>query len=144
MKPMELLLKAHSAFNFIRRQRVGRTAAEGNTYDLAALMEDFFRERGVQPHTAGWHTKLMEQEDLRQYLIVAGNEDGDSLDLIVTATSRAEAVRLWQGHYQLIFNQPRKVFELPPVATAPRSHPWYGEDDELGDTAQGELREVAA
>jgi hypothetical protein len=59
----ELLAKSLKALNHMRRQAVSRSRSDGNSYDLAGHIHDYFVEQGVQPHSPGWEEKAVALDD---------------------------------------------------------------------------------
>ncbi len=56
--------------------------------------------------------------------LVVHDEDGENLDLFVTAAGRVEAIDLWRAHYDLEEVDPTNVFNVPLTGFESTTHEW--------------------
>jgi len=65
---------------------------------------------------------------MKQFLIAHTDDDGNNLDLFVTAATPEDAVPLWIAYYDLILSEDSdrtvRVFEVPARVDFPVAHAW--------------------
>jgi hypothetical protein len=61
---------------------------------------------------------------MRQYLVGGSTDDGDNLDMVITAESAAEALRLWLDYWAGEGRTAERIHELPSVGEQAGVHEW--------------------
>lgn len=67
---------------------------------------------------------------LRNYLVIASDENGENLDLVVTAETAQQAIDLWHDYWDMEADGELRVKPLPAIAAQPMAHEWQDDEDD--------------